>query len=316
MDVIDVNESDIPVVVKAKRGRKPKPKVDEPVELNKVVSKRVRKGKIVSNVYDASNNNNGIHNGDTNSDDEHVIVKLNIPSCIPDSPRGYNAGSQYSAIRNNHSDDNVSEPPPEDETQNRVIDLLKDFEEKNKNNEWPQTTSISCYWCCHKFQTTPFGLPVKYSGDKFHVIGCFCSLECSLAYNYDMNDTVDAIWERANLVSYIGKKIGIDYKILPAPPKLSLNIFGGHLSIEDFRDFCKTSKLININFPPMMTLRQQIEEINESDIFESKFIPVDNDRIAKFKDNLILKRSKPVNKTGTTLDHTMNLRFGKEHKDS
>ena len=56
---------------------------------------------------------------------------------------------------------------------------------------------------------------------------------------------------------------------------------------------------------------QQIEEINESDIMnEHKYIPVDTDRINKYKERLFLKRSKPINAHETTLDHTMNLKFG------
>ena len=297
-----------PVITKPRRGRKPKVKTEDDIKVKKTQT-RSRKDKMITNTYDGTNSSNAIIN---NSDDEHVIVKLNIPNSEPNSPRAYTKNNEFSTIRDdcvNSCCDNVVEKPVE-ESGNKVIDLLRDFEEKNKNNEWPQTTSISCYWCCHKFQTTPFGLPVKYVNDKFHVVGCFCSLECALAYNYDMNDTVDAIWERSNLVNYLAKRIGILKTVKPAPPKLSLTMFGGHLSIEEFRVFCDSSKLININWPPMMTLRQQIEEINESDVFDSKYIPIDNIRIDKFKDKLVLKRSKPINKTEKTLDYTMNLRFG------
>ena len=301
-----------PVVVKAKRGRKPKVKSidDAEVKTRKVVQTRSRKDKQVTNIYDGTNN--GIECAN-NSDDEHVIVKLQVPNSEPSSPRAYTKCGDFSAVV---KEDFIIQEHEQcvdskvEENSNKVIDLLRDFEEKNKNNEWPQTTSISCYWCCHKFHTTPFGLPVKYVNDKFHVVGCFCSLECALSYNYDMNDTVDAIWERSNLVNYLAKRIGIINTVKPAPPKLSLNMFGGHLSIEEFRSFSETSKLININWPPMMTLRQQIEELNESDVLDSKYIPIDNNRIDHFKDKLVLKRTKPINKTEKTLDYTMNLRFG------
>jgi hypothetical protein len=87
-------------------------------------------------------------------------------------------------------------------------------------------------------------------------------------------------------------------------------MFGGHLSIEDFREFCRTSKIININFPPMLSLTQQIEEINESDLNkEYKYIPLDTERINKYKDKIKLKRSKPLTTYENTLDHAMNLKF-------
>ena len=195
----------------------------------------------------------------------------------------------------------------------KVVELLKDFEEKNKNNEWPQSTSIHCYWCCHKFDTPPFGIPVKYtSAGKFHVYGCFCSLECAAAYNFDAKDGGhDDIWERNTLINFIAKKIGYEKNIKPAPSRLALHMFGGHLSIQDFRGFCSTAKLININFPPMMTITQQIEEINDSDVSSDfKYIPVDTDRINKYKEKIYLRRTKPVNAHEHTLDHAMNLRFG------
>lgn len=194
----------------------------------------------------------------------------------------------------------------------KLVEILKDFEEKNKNNEWPNTTSIHCYWCCHKFDTPPFGIPVKYIDRKFEVYGCFCSLECAAAYNFDAKDGEHGeIWERNSLINFVAKRIGYEKSVKRAPSRLALNIFGGHLNITDFREYCHTSKLININFPPMMTLTQQIEEVNESDITnEFKYIPVDTNRIDRYKQQLHLKRTKPINSHENTLDHAMNLKFG------
>ena len=188
----------------------------------------------------------------------------------------------------------------------RVVHLLKDFEEKNKNNEWPATTSISCYWCCHSFATPPFGIPVKYVHEKFHVYGCFCSLECAAAHNLSNTEIMDDVWERNQLINILSRRIGGPNIVKAAPPRLALKMFGGYLSIEEFRDFCNSSKLININFPPMMTLTQQVEEINESDLNNDyKYIPVDTDRINKFK--LKLKRSKPPTHMKNTLDNVVQV---------
>ena len=258
------------------------------------------------------------------SDDEHIIMKLNVgPDCGDDGLHNSNVPGPYNEIINsmNYSQlDQLDQVPTVEQAEEKlvkaqshlkVIELLKDFEEKNKNDEWPQSTSIHCYWCCHKFDGAPFGIPLKYVNGKFHVYGCFCSLECASAYNFDSKDSHDEIWERNNLLNFIAQKIEYGRRIKPAPTRLSLYMFGGHLSIKDFRDYCNTSKLININFPPMMTLTQQIEEINESDISnEFKYIPVDTDRINKYKEKIYLKRSKPINALENTLDHAMNLKFG------
>lgn len=193
-----------------------------------------------------------------------------------------------------------------------VVKLLKDFNDKNKHNEWPLSTHISCFWCCHKFFNAPFGIPVKYSDDKFHVFGCFCGLECALAYNLSMKDQIDEMWERCNLLNLLCRKTHYNKNgfIKPAPPRLSLKMFGGYLSIEEFRSFSNKNKMLNINFPPMQTITQQIEEINECDInHDLKFIPIDTDRINKYKEKMRLKRTKPLNDTRNTLDSAVNIKI-------
>ena len=135
------------------------------------------------------------------------------------------------------------------------------------------------------------------------------------AYNFNSKESQDEIWERNNLINFIANKIGCEGRIKAAPTRLSLTIFGGHLSITDFRNYCNTTKMMNINFPPMMTLTQQIEEVNASDMNnEFKYIPVDTDRINKYKEKITLKRSKPINAHENTLDHAMNLKFGEAHE--
>lgn len=281
-------------------------------------SRRGRKPKAVYKGFE-----NGHEVMHSNSDDENIIMKLKVCAEIDESlasqtdedvalfPDAYNEA---------HSNSYESKPCEIEYLQGehvatntralKVIDLLKDFEEKNKNNEWPQTTSIACYWCCHKFDSPPFGIPVKFADGKFHVFGCFCSLECAAANNLASKESIDEVWERNNLINLLSKRIGYKNVVKPAPNRLSLQMFGGHLTIEEYRSYCDTSKIININFPPMMTMTQQIEEINESDINNDyKYIPIDTDRINKYKEKIKLKRSKPITSFENTLDHAMNLKF-------
>lgn len=288
----------------ATRGRKPKSCVPATVVDAPEKVKRGRKPKTVIGFESAHI---------CSSDDEHIIMKLNVQNEVSsneDLPGAYNelSSQNFSEIQT------CSDNAPSDfviDKQLKVVELLKDFEEKNKNNEWPQTTCIHCYWCCHKFETPPFGIPLKYVNNQFQVYGCFCSLECASAYNFDSKESKDEIWERYNLINLIARSIGYSHTVKAAPTRLALTIFGGYLDIDMFRNFCKTSKLININFPPMMTLTQQIEEINDTDLnSESKYIPVDTDRILKYKEKLTLKRSKPINTLENTLDHSMNLKYG------
>lgn len=290
----------------ATRGRKPKSSVSTSIT-NEVAIEKVKRGRKPKTVV-------GFESAHIcSSDDEHIIMKLNVQNesgLAEVLPGAYNelSSQNFSEIQTNieKEEENVLIDKPL-----KIIELLKDFEEKNKNDEWPQTTCINCYWCCHKFETPPFGIPLKYVNKKFQVFGCFCSLECASAFNFDSKESKDEIWERYNLINLIARSIGYKNTVKASPTRLALIMFGGYLDIDSFRNFCKTSKLININFPPMMTLTQQIEEINDSDInSENKYIPVDTDRILKYKEKLTLKRSKPINTLENTLDHSMNLKFG------
>lgn len=267
-------------------------------------SKRGRKPKTVYKDFDQVYGHS--------SDDDHIILKLNLPVNETYTPTPYNneietySNLQEDLDKHKHTSEHI-------QTSSAIVDLLQEFEEKNKNNEWPTSTSIHCYWCCHKFDNIPFGLPIKYSNNKFHVIGCFCSLECAKAYNCDSKENIDEICERNNMISLLARRIGLKHEIKSAPSKLGLLIFGGHMNIETFRNFCKTSKLLNVNFPPMQTLKQQIEILNECDMSESKYIYSCNKSSIETgkKEKICLKRNKPVNNYEHTLDHTMNLKFSK-----
>ena len=307
------------------KNTNPSPQIKNPEE----VKKRGRKPKVVYTSFGCE----AAPEIQFTSDDENIVMKLNLTKEIDElsshatsqhdeDPGGYDPTMscafdckplEYVCASDDEKEfdiDTEESPPILGRSTLRVVELLKDFEEKNKNNEWPSSTSIHCYWCCHKFDTPPVGIPVKYSNGKFFVTGCFCSLECATAHNLSGKESIDEIWERNNLTNFLSKTIGYKDMIKPAPNRLALKCFGGHLSIEEFRTFHTTNKLINVNIPPMYALTQQIEEINESDMSSDfKYIPIDNDRINKYKDKIKIKRTKPLNDYKNTLDHAMNLKF-------
>lgn len=265
VDNIDDNEE---VIVKPKRGRKPK------------------------NTYTINDSTVA----SSLSDDENIIVKLDIPD-DSEAPFPYNS-NKYCSI-DNFSDKLLDDE--EDKKENvedrNVIKLLEDFKEKNKNNEWPMSTSICCYWCCHDFKNPPVGIPIKYNSikDEFELFGCFCSLECAAAYNFKTHNNVDEMWERNNLLNFLNKKINKNNNIIKcAPDKLTLKMFGGHFSIEEFRKYTTGDKIININFPIMTSLSLQIEELNDYEVMDNKYIPLDSARVGKVKEKIIFKRNKPL----------------------
>lgn len=279
------------------------------------------------------------------SDDENIIVNLKVHTSNNKNNEGFDSsGSMFPAYdsttsfestpfpltQNDQKNENIEQTnitsTQEIPTQNndgigtsstpRVIELLKEFEMKNKCEEWPQNTAIACYWCCHKFPTVPYGLPIKHQNGKFYVYGCFCSLECATAYNFNSKEKSDEMWERYNLINLLSRKLGGKSIVRQAPPREALVMFGGKFSIEEYRKYVNTTKLLTINFPPMMTITQQIEEINDCDVnSEYRYIPIDQDRLNKYKEKLTLKRSKPLTNFKHTLDHLMNLKIAAHDDD-
>jgi hypothetical protein len=137
-------------------------------------------------------------------------------------------------------------------------------------NCWKETTDSHCWWCSHSFDTVPVGLPNKYCSKqkKFYLYGCFCSFNCAHSYNLDLKDY--KIWERYSLLNYIKKMI---YKneinsenkikqIASAPPKEVLKVYGGELTIEEYRNSSiSIPKEYYHLFPPSIPIFSVIEEI-------------------------------------------------------
>jgi hypothetical protein len=118
------------------------------------------------------------------------------------------------------------------------------------------------------------------------------------------------MWERYHLINMFSRRMKSGNIVKPAPPRLSLKMFGGHMDIEQFRSFHKSSKFINVNFPPMTSVTQQLEEINDFEICNDfKYIPIDNDRINKYKEKIVFKRNKPLIDANKSLESSMNLKY-------
>lgn len=171
---------------------------------------------------------------------------------------------------------------------------------KNKN--------IHCWWCCNKFDNSPFPLPNKFYKNKFHVFGVFCSPSCALSYNLDMND--HKIWERNSLIIKLYNILTentID-TINPALPRQSLDIFGGPYSIQEFRKSCNTIFNSRFIIPPMVPITTLIEESYKERNKYKWDKKVNLGRYNKLTKNIKLKRSKPLNDKQNNLEKIMGLR--------
>lgn len=307
---------------KKKRGRKPKPKSLE--EINKLPKKRGRKPKkIVSNsvniikeepiilhlpIKNLSNkkmlfppkpftDNNINYKNIDNTIEENINININNPTLEElneqNEKNNTNIVTKFNKLCSEYNNIFIE--------RDKVLPIFLEYNEYNKNKKWPDNINICCLWCCHEFDNFPFGIPIKKVDDTYYMFGNFCSGECAAAYNFENTNTCEA-FERYSLLNYLYSN---NKKIKLAGPKLSLKMFGGQLSIKEFRN---NNNIYNKNYklliPPMISIIPVIEEINILDntiVKNNEFIDLNND--------LKLKRSKPLPDSFNTLENCMNLKL-------
>tara|TARA_B100001093_G_scaffold400819_1_gene388358 strand:+ start:243 stop:1661 length:1419 start_codon:yes stop_codon:yes gene_type:complete len=201
------------------------------------------------------------------------------------------------------------------QSRNNVENCLIQMCESNKTNVWPSCTSIYCWWCSHPFEGPPCSLPCDYKNNTYSVCGIFCSPECAAAYNFNDTNSGYDLWERYSLLNLLYRQVYNDnnIKIKLAPDKLTLKIFGGNLSIKEFRSY---NSNYDVNFkivmPPMISIIpvQELSSINigySSKLEKKKYqiMNKENNDDTNSNQKLRLKRNKPFNFTKNTLEKCM-----------
>lgn len=194
---------------------------------------------------------------------------------------------------------------------NKCLPIFVEFSEANKRNEWPSKTNIDCFWCCHAFDNSPFGIPIKKVGNVFHMFGNFCSAECVASYIFDTNLLNDCkkteCYSMLNLLYKENNSDGISF----APSKLCLKRFGGRLSIEQYRSNLRSqNKSYSIIIPPLMSIIPNVEETNIIKNFNDIGKSILNDSIVSRRGELLrLRRTKPLPDSNNTLEACMNLKL-------
>lgn len=143
----------------------------------------------------------------------------------------------------------------------------------------PIRTDVYCWHCHHDFTTSPIGIPIEYIDRKeitnesikdvdtgyesyFLTYGIFCSFPCALAY-LKFNGT-DMLFKNSKglLYSLYYQMYNKEMKCKEAPHWQSLKIYGGDLTIQEFRDSYCTAKFIitdNIKRPFMVAVGKYTE---------------------------------------------------------
>lgn len=182
-----------------------------------------------------------------------------------------------------------------------LTERLKKYEKNNKpcvklliNNE------SKCWWCSHAYNTPTVGLPEHYYNGTFFNNGSFCSYNCAMAYNIDIND--ESVSKRNSLLNlqYI-KTYNMNHscnQITPAPSWKILKDFGGSIDIDEFREnFTLNQSNYLYLKPPIISRISYVEIVPMNPI-------VENDKPNEY----ILKRTKPLNSTKYSLESAMGLK--------
>jgi len=189
---------------------------------------------------------------------------------------------------NNNKDINVEYITTEINNKTVITnDILGDFKYNDifnvcNNMNHIKKSVINCYWCCMSFDSTPCVLPKKLLNNTFITSHCiFCSPECAMAYNICHNG--DKSNEYSSLLHLLYSKVYKEKEILikPAPPRECLKIFGGTMSIDEFRSSNNYFRKHQIYNEPLIC-----ETYTHSDKYDNNL-----------NSELKLKRSKPVNKS-------------------
>ena len=148
----------------------------------------------------------------------------------------------------------------------RVITTLKNV---IKDSVWPEKTDVCCWWCCHKFNNSPCTLPIKYDEykKKYDFVGIFCSWNCTKSYNLHKKD--HKMYERAQLITLIVKQLyGIEsaISIKSAPYRECLKMFGGYMTIEEFRNEFSIVDAYKLNLTNFNYIYPEITEVTNVNV--------------------------------------------------
>lgn len=176
---------------------------------------------------------------------------------------------------------------------------------------WPACTDGWCWHCCHPFDTTPLPLPIKYDDrrDVFHVTGTFCSWGCMKKYNGESASYLKHV-NTTNITLFHKRCTGrLSKHIKPAPPRFALRVFGGTMSIDEFRAAADNGVYLQTLPPKMIVHHTALEQTN----VKHKSKHHDMEQTICFKDasvkneTLRLKRPKPLQNNRNTLERAMGI---------
>lgn len=193
------------------------------------------------------------------------------------------------------------------------IDLMVEYSQTKISKKLPDTTDIACFWCAHGFKGQPCVIPEREEKGVYRVYGNFCSPSCAMAYILQESLDSHVRWERVSLLHRIYSRAYETGRIFPAPLRDCLKLFGGPMTIEQFRDVISQGKIrIDIQIPPMVSILGSIDT-KPIDFYDSSMkntiSPLLGEAVPKAEEGLRLKRSRPLKEKESTLDSVLKIQI-------
>lgn len=193
--------------------------------------------------------------------------------------------------------------------------LLVQYKDSSDVKKVPEQSDAACFWCCHTFTHRPVVLPIRDTGEYLQVMGNFCCPECATAYLFDIRQDSHTRWEQLSLLYRVYGE-ACNGLIHPAPPRATLKLFGGNLSIQDYRKMIYSHTVrVDIHLPPMVSILATMDT-KPIDFYDASLTKNMNDtvkeRLQKAEEVLRLRRTKPLKAWESTLDACINLKIKSE----
>lgn len=189
--------------------------------------------------------------------------------------------------------------------------FLVQFANSSEVKTIPTSSDAACFWCCQTFTHRPVVLPVRDTGEHLIVMGNFCCPECACAYLFDMRQDTHTRWEQLSLLYRVyGEACG--GTIHPAPHRTLLTMFGGILSVEQYRRLIRSHTVrVDVHLPPMVSILATMDT-KPIDFYDASLTKNVNEtvteRLQKAEEVLRLRRTKPLKAWESTLDACINLK--------
>ena len=252
-DSSDTDNIEPIIITEKKRGRKKKEKPIE-TEVSEVKKKRGRKkkwevettSKMLENkpvIFNTciDNKTNSINNLNINNNnyEQQDISFGNLNIKLHTSKETQNTVDILENLKNNsntkinleYKNDNFKKKNKNIEY--KTIKVMTHYKTTNDFGEQIYLSNIKCYNCHHNFKNEPYFLPISYCvlTKRFKITGNFCSPNCVKRYAMTYHNNI------VSLISFMYKELfGYTYIIKTAPPFQTLKEYGGHLSIEEYRN--------------------------------------------------------------------------------